>query len=56
MSNSILFLTDESNEQNPALLVESVHTPDSLASASGVYIDCYYRDMVTVLATSGSRF
>ncbi len=48
MSNSILFLTDESNEQNPALLVESVHTPDSLASASGVYISASGSAMLQV--------
>ena len=37
MSESLLFMSN-GNHPIPAVLVESTHTPDSLASASGIYI------------------
>ena len=38
MSDSILFIFDENAAETPAVLVEGTHTPDALASASGVFI------------------
>ncbi len=39
MSQSILIIPREENEENQPLLVEAVHTPDELARMSGVWID-----------------
>mgnify|MGYP003302947463 FL=1 len=38
MADSLLFQSKGEDTQMPALLVEGSHTPDALASASGVYI------------------
>ena len=38
MADSLLFYQNGESAQMPALLVEGTHTPDALASASGVYI------------------
>ncbi len=38
MTESLLFTLTDNTDENPALLVEATHTPDALASASGVYI------------------
>ncbi|MBR2053443.1 MAG: hypothetical protein IJ968_00965, partial [Clostridia bacterium] len=38
MADSLLFQSRGETAQMPALLVEGTHNPDSLASASGVYI------------------
>ncbi len=38
MSESMIFATTDETTTQPAVLVEGAHTPDALASASGVYI------------------
>lgn len=38
MADSLLFKAKDSSSTIPAVLVEAVHNPDSLAAASGVYI------------------
>ncbi len=38
MTESLLFTLTDNADESPALLVEGTHTPDALASASGVYI------------------
>ncbi len=38
MTESLLFTLTDNADETPALLVEGTHTPDALASASGVYI------------------
>ena len=51
MTESLLFTLTDNTDENPALLVEATHTPDALASASGVYISA----SVSAMLQSGSH-